>query len=257
MEKALLSMASEFTGLPMNALIGGPLNAAVKANCAMALMQTKFMLDNCFTLVQVPATPAVTGQPAVIDAATGVVTTPETFTTPAIPAHNSYLPIMVTMSLTRSVITDAQKAIPANTATGTTAVAAVPTTIQNMTTAFSIPLLTIIPINSLAVQTVNINFEMEVKSSFAEDTSEKKEKEMKAEVSFEAKASFGPFSVDIKGSASYDQKDSSTHDTHYQKSNSAKYTVGVTAGQLPMPPGVQIIIQAFANSISPIEVKAS
>ena len=47
-EKALVSMAQQFQGLPMDSLIGGPLNAAAQANASMALTQTKFMLDTCF-----------------------------------------------------------------------------------------------------------------------------------------------------------------------------------------------------------------
>ena len=39
MEKELLSMAQQFTGLPMEDQIGGPLNASAKANAAMALTQ--------------------------------------------------------------------------------------------------------------------------------------------------------------------------------------------------------------------------
>lgn len=45
MENALLSMSQQFSGLPMEDLIGGPLNAAAKANAAMALTQTKFFRD--------------------------------------------------------------------------------------------------------------------------------------------------------------------------------------------------------------------
>jgi VCBS repeat-containing protein len=113
-------------------------------------------------------------------------------------------------------------------------------------------MLTIIPINSLAVETVDITFEMEVKSSFSEEQTDTSEKEMKAETSFEAKVGWGPFSVTVKGSASYDSKDSSTHNTHYEKSNSAKYTVNVHAGQLPVPKGVNTIIEAFTQCIQPI-----
>jgi hypothetical protein len=50
MESDLLSISQQFSGLPMDALIGGPLNAAARANAAMALTQTKFMLDTCFVL---------------------------------------------------------------------------------------------------------------------------------------------------------------------------------------------------------------
>lgn len=208
MPNELVSMAQQFSGLPMDSLIGGPLNAAAKANAAMALTQTSFLLDTCFKKV----------------------------------ADNNYEPILISMTLTRGVI---QESADANT----------PPVIDSFQTKFELPLLTIIPLNSLAVDNVDISFEMEVKSSFGEDTHEEKSKDLKAESSFEAKIGYGPFSATIKGSVSYDQKESSSRDTHYQKSNSAKYTVNVHAGQLPLPQGVTTIINAFTKSIEPIEIK--
>lgn len=255
MESNLLSMAQEFSGLPMDSLIGGPLNAAAKANAAMALTQTKFMLDTCFAKTPVAATQEIAGVPAVIDPVTGAVTTPEVIGTPAIPEHDNYVPVMIVMSLVRGVITPGSPAVMDNTATPPTVISpATATQIQSLTTQFNLPLLTIVPLNSLAVDTVDITFEMEVKSSFSEDQSEQKSTESKGEGSFEAKIGWGPVSVTIRGSASYDSKDSSTHNTHYEKSNSAKYSVNVHAGQLPLPKGVNTIIEAFAQSISPITV---
>lgn len=211
MDSNLVSMAQQFSGLPMDSLIGGPLNAAATANQAMALTQTKFLLDTCFAK------------------------TPGTGT----PALDSYLPIMIKMELTRGVLTPGDT--PAD-----------PATIQSVTTSFNLPLMTIVPLNSLAVTSVDINFEMEVKSSFVEEQSEASKTAIKAEASFEAKAGWGPLSVSIKGSASYDKEDSSTHNTHYEKSNSAKYSVNVKAGQLPLPKGVNTIIEAFTKAIEPI-----
>ena len=150
---------------------------------------------------------------------------------------------MISMSITRGVI---QPQAAADDGT-------VPNpTIESVTTQFDLPLLTIIPINSLGVDNVQIDFEMEVKSSFSEEASETTENQVKAEASFEAKVGFGPFSASVKGSTSYDHKDSTTHSTHYQKSNSAKYTVNVHAGQLPVPKGVNTIIEAYTNAIQPI-----
>lgn len=244
-------MAQQFSGLPMEALIGGPLNAAANANAAMAVTQTKFLLDTCFIKTHRDAVPAVQGVPANPTANPPVA---EVIGTPAIPAHDDYAPIMIVMSLTRPVITPGTKGVAAD-PTANPPVVAVPATaavIQNVTTQFNLPMLTIIPINSLAVETVDITFEMEVKSSFSEEETKTSEKEMKSEGSFEAKVGWGPFSVTVKGSASYDSKDSSTHNTHYQKSNSAKYTVNVHAGQLPVPKGVNTIIEAFTQCIQPI-----
>lgn len=208
METNLVSMAQQFSGLPMESLIGGPLNAAAKANSAMALSQTKFMLDTCFQRITENN-------------------------------QSSYKPIMIKMSLTRGVMSTQSD--------GTVE-------ITPLTTQFDLPLLTIMPLNSLAVDNVTVNFEMEVKSSFSEDDNKTKESEFSGESSFETKIGWGILSVSIKGNASYSSRDSETHNTHYEKSNSAKYTVNVHAGQLPLPKGVNTIIEAFSKCIEPVQI---
>ena len=213
-EKALVSMAQQFSGLPMDSLIGGPLNAAAKANSAMALTQTKFMLDTCFQN---------TGDKG----------------------QEKLTPIMIDMTLTRGVLTPTTATDGSN-----------DTKIQSVETNFRLPLLTIIPLNSLAVETVDINFEMEVKSSYGEEESQESATKRAGEVSFEAKFGYGPFSASVQGSASYSQEDKKSSSSHYEKSNSAKYTVNVHAGQLPLPKGVTTIIEAYAQSIQPIEMPA-
>ena len=125
MDTNLLSMSQQFSGLPMESLIGGPLNAAAKANSAMALTQTRFMLDTCFNMAK------------------------EDKDGKTIPTQ--YEPIMIDMILTRSVISEDKDG---------------KVSVTPASTKFTLPLLTILPINSLAVETVDINFEMEVKSSF-------------------------------------------------------------------------------------------
>lgn len=214
MDTNLLSMSQQFSGLPMESLIGGPLNAAAKANSAMALTQTKFLLDTCFNRKQMKDDK---GQ--------------------EIEGKFEYAPIMIEMVLTRSVISESEDGNPL---------------ITPASTKFTLPLLTILPLNSLAVETVDVSFEMEVKSSFSEDDSKAKTEESEGKGSFETKLGWGPLSVSIKGSASYSSKDSETHNTHYEKSNSAKYTVNVHAGQLPLPKGVNTIIEAFTQAIQPV-----
>jgi len=215
-EKALVSMAQQFSGLPMDSLIGGPLNAAAKANSAMALTQTKFLLDTCFSKESNDS-------------------------------GESYKPIMIDMSLDRGVL------IPA--VIDDKGVETTPAKIENVTTSFKLPILTIIPLNSLGVDEISIGFEMEVKSSYGEEQSSESVKKVAAEASFEAKVGYGPFSATVKGSASYSSEDRDSQSSHYEKSNSAKYTVNVHAAQLPLPKGVTTIIQAFSNAIEPIELK--
>lgn len=207
-------MAQQFTGLPMDSLIGGPLNAAAAANASMAMTQTKFMLDTCFGKTPIKGKKD----------------------------EYNYEPVMIKMSLTRGVIQPQEGKDPI---------------IEPVVTTFDLPLLTIIPINSLGVDNVDVTFEMEVKSSFSDEQTDTKKTDIKAAASFEAKVGFGPFSATIHGSASYSHQDSSTHSTHYQKSNSAKYTVNVHAGQLPVPKGVNTIIEAYTRAIQPITLPTS
>ena len=117
---------------------------------------------------------------------------------------------------------------------------------------FSLPILTIIPLNALAVLSVDINFEMEVKSSFEETVKEKSESKAAGEIGIEATAGYAFAKVSIKGSASYSSSESKERDTHYSKSNNAKYTVNVKAGQLPTPEGIKTILDIYTKNILPI-----
>jgi hypothetical protein len=227
MDKELVSMAQQFTGLPMEDLIGAPLNAAAKANAAMALTQTRFMMETCFN------TELVDEKGKKVESGTAQTDKDKK-------THYVYKPIMIEMSLQRGVLQNTNGVVD----------------IKNFTTTFNLPLLSIIPVNSLAVNNVDITFEMEVKSSYSETEASKHETDKSHNETFEKKIGWGILSSSLKGSASYSSHDSSTHDTHYEKSNSAKYTVNVHAGQLPVPQGVNTIIEAFTQAIQPIEMPA-
>jgi hypothetical protein len=237
MGSELLSIASQFSGLSMDALIGGPLNAAADANAKMALSQTKFLLDTCFQKVKMKARDAVEGV-AEERNAEGEIITPAVVGRDKVEEYEGYAPIMIKMSLTRAVIQEGSDGKAPS--------------IQNFVTAFDLPLLTIVSINSLAVDEVDIKFEMEVKSAFSEDMTESKEKDLQKSGSFDAKIGFSCVSATIKGSASSSEKETSGKNSHYEKSNSAKYSVAIHASQLPLPKGVNVIIDTFAKSIDPI-----
>lgn len=206
---ALVSMAQQFTGLPMGSLIGGPLMAAAKANHQMALTQVDFLMTTCFENK-------------------GTDT-------------DCYEPRMIDMKLTRNVITPGEKQGD-------------PPIISPLTSTINLPLLTILPLNSLAVDNVNVNFMMEVSSCYSEDHSKASSETTKEDASFNAKIGNGLWSVEVKGSISHDKTNTSSDNSHYEKKNSATYKVDVHAGQLPLPPGVGVIIQAYTNNISPIEL---
>lgn len=218
MGQPLLSMAQQFSGLPMGALIGGPLMSAAQANSQMAMTQVEFLMTTCFNEVKDPTT-----------------------------NDKAFHPVMINMTLLRGVITPASIDDQ-----GTT----VPAKMDEIATQFDLPLLTIVPLNSLAVDSVDVKFEMEVKSSSSSDNSSETASKTHAGGKFTGSGGFGPFKVSISGSVSHDSSSSSKQDSHYASSNSAKYTVGVHAGQLPLPKGVTTIIDAYAKNVSPITLPA-
>ncbi len=223
----ILSMGQQFSGLPMGALIGGPLEAAAKANQQMAMTQLQFMMQTCF-IPRNDANNNATGQ---------------------------YDPITIEFILESNVIEPGSPAVPAS--GNTAAVPAVPAKVIPYTTSFKLPILTIIPLNALAVDDVAISFEMEVKSSFAQDNSTDTSSKTSENVKFSAEGQIGPFHVGISGSVSHDSSSENKSDTHYKQSNSAKYEVKVHAGQLPLPLGVKTIIDAYAKNITPATAPAA
>lgn len=206
---ALVSMAQAFTGLPMESLIGGPLMAAAKANHQMACDQINYLLSTCFTTSD-------DGKDA------------------------GYSPVMITMKVSRPVLTPTAGS----------------TDIQNIESVIQVPMLTIIPLNSLAVDSVDVKFHMEVKSAFSETKEDKSESKSHEDGSFSGTGWIGPFQCTISGSVSHDSSNSSSDTTQYAKSNLAQYDVEVHAGQIATPPGIGVLIQAFANAISPIQMPA-
>lgn len=204
--KKLVSMAKQFSGLPMKELIGAPLVAATNANNMMALSQTKFLLETCFSL-------NTQGEKEI------------------------YKPIMINMTLTRPVInSDGTEGDP-------------------MDSDFNLPLLTIIPLNSLAVNDIKVAFEMEVKSSFSLENSTDSSAENTDNNAISRKINNDHVSAELNGVVAASNKLDSNESASYQKSNSAKYEISAEAGQIPLPIGVLTIIDTFSKSIAPIQLK--
>jgi hypothetical protein len=147
-------------------------------------------------------------------------------------------PIMITFKSTRPVIDKAGNSK------------------DDAETTIIVPLLTMIPLNSLAVDNVKVNFEMEVKSSTSKDNESSSESDKKFSADITAKVSYGIFSAEAHASVSASSKTASSQKEHYEASNTARYEVEVHAGQLPLPKGVTTIIDAFAKNIAPIMVNA-
>lgn len=197
MAEGLVKMSEQFGGLPMEALIGGPLQAACKSQLMLAKASADFIQDVCME-----------------KAADG------------------------TMKI-RNVAFSFQRA--ANSADGSGAGA-----MENVE--MQVPLLTILKIPSLLVDTVDVTFDMEVKSS---ETS-KEVDDKKGELDATAGLKVGPFHMDVhvKGSISSHKENTRSSD------NSAKYHVEVHASQGELPEGLSRMLDILQSAISPTKVTA-
>lgn len=114
------------------------------------------------------------------------------------------------------------------------------------TVKMSVPLLSIVKIPTLAIDDMNITFDMEVKS--AESSEESKDKSGTLDAN--AKLGFGPFSakVNIKGSIACHEKNTRTTD------NSARYHISVHAKDFGTPEGLARMLDVLATASTPIAI---
>lgn len=145
----------------------------------------------------------------------------------------SYDPVLIEMSLTRAFYEPGDNSKD----TGH---------INRVQTTFQLPLLTIIPINSLAVDNVTVDFEMEITSQTIED----------AENSDVNSSSFGSVGerTKLKGKISYDSNEQKNESFKAQKKtqNNSKLSVHVNASPLPLPVGLTTLLDMYVKSISPL-----
>lgn len=111
-----------------------------------------------------------------------------------------------------------------------------------------VPLLAIVNVPNLSITSVDITFDMEVKSSFS--TSSKVDSEVATSV--EAKVGWGPFSakVSVQGKVSAHKESTRSSD------NSAKYHVAVHAEDRGMPEGLARVMDILQTSVAPKAISA-
>jgi len=113
---------------------------------------------------------------------------------------------------------------------------------KTIKTTFNLPILTIIPINSLAVDQVNVQFEMEIQQEIVYNNTRP--------------TSSGIPQTDktqLKGKISYDSKEY-VPNTSRRRQNSSSLKVEVNAAPLPLPVGVNIILDLYQKAIRPVEL---
>ena len=208
----LVNMADQFKGLPMEDLIGGPLMAACKAQIKLAKSTAEYIREvglQEHEVLDSDNKPIVTGQ------------------------DESGKDIHQKEFKTRQVDFSYKKPI-ANSAG---------TSITPHEVNISAPMLAIVPVPALLVEELEVDFNMEVKSSATEH------KEMKAEGGFDATIGWGPFQASIHGSVSSKDEQTRTSD------NSAKYHVKVRAKQQEVPEGLSRILDMMHDTIAPTQIK--
>ena len=186
----------DVNALDIASLISAPLLALVEANSLMAQAQTKFLLDYCFNKVD-----------------------------------DHYEPIMIKMALSQTVISPEISQTIDQSSDGINELPEVSSQIKNVTTYFNIPLLTIMPLNSLAVDKVAIDFYMDITHMVSFPSTEENDSTPKLA---EQKAQ-------LKGKIS--------HEVHHENDQTNNIKVSLNAGTLPLPVGILSIIDLYANTI--------
>ncbi|CBA16244.1 DUF2589 domain-containing protein [Xanthomonas albilineans] len=203
MPDELVNMSSQFKGLPMGDLIGGPLDAACEAQVKLARATADFIRVIGF----LPPPAGSTDQQAQGDTRTASFRFKRPVDDPTNPGG-----------------------------------------IAEEEVELEVPLLAIVNVPSLSIQTVDITFDMEVKSSFSEKSSTDASASLSADMEF----GWGLFKakVNIQGSVATHKENTRSSD------NSAKYHVSVHAEDKGMPEGLARVMDILQSSVAPRKVGA-
>lgn len=202
-----INMGDQFRGLPMGDLIGGPLMAACDAQVRLANATAQFIQQVGFMPKQGTA-PGPDGQVVFDPKSFDVRTVEFRFNRPSAGAA-----------------ADANGIVPTE------------------TVSLEVPLLAIVKVPALGIDTVDITFDMEVKNSESSKDSEDKSGKFSADAS----VGWGPFSlkVHVEGSvATHKENTRSTDQT-------AKYHVQVRAMDKGMPEGLARVLDMMNTAIAP------
>ncbi len=205
----LVNMSDQFQGLPMDSLIGGPLTAACDSQIKLARATADFIKVIGFL-------PPDKNDPNGVGA-------------------------------TRTAAFKFKRPVELPAAPGGGAGPLTPT-IGEEEVELEVPLLAIVNVPNLSITTVDITFDMEVKSSFSTTAGSAAE----ASTSAEAKVGWGPFSakVSVQGKVSSHKESTRTSD------NSAKYHVAVHAEDRGMPEGLARVMDILQTSVAPRAISA-
>ena len=199
------AMGDQFKGLPMGDLIGGPLMAAADAQVRLANSSAQFIQQVGFRPTSTTQLDA-NGNPVFDPATFDVRKVDFKFNRPAGPP-------------------DANGVVPTE------------------EVSLEVPLLAIVKVPALGIESVDIIFDMEVKNS--ESSSESQD--TKGGFSADAKIGWGPFSLNVHVEGSVSSHKENTRSTD----QTAKYHVEVHAADRGMPEGLARVLDMMNQAIAP------
>ena len=199
------AMGDQFKGLPMGDLIGGPLMAAADAQVRLANSTAQFIQQIGFKPTA-NADKDDNGNPIYDPAKFDVRTVDFKFDRPTGQADENGV-------------------------------------FQTETVSLEVPMLAIVKVPALGIETVDISFDMEVKNSESSKESEDKSGKFSADAS----VGWGPFSlkVHVEGSVATHKENTRSTD------QSAKYHVEVHAADRGMPEGLARVLDMMNQAIAP------
>nr|WP_319569866.1 DUF2589 domain-containing protein [uncultured Draconibacterium sp.] len=139
---------------------------------------------------------------------------------------DTYEPEMVNMVMVKGLVDNSKKTDD-------------PDYIQKVEMTFSMPLICLVPLNSLAVDKVNVDFDMEIVSM----------------TSYEYINAGGVIDkrAQLNGRITNKKEDSKMNPSEQYKSQSkSRLSVNISAGPLPLPVGVTTLLDLYTKSIQPI-----
>lgn len=122
-----------------------------------------------------------------------------------------------------------------------------PAGIETSTIEVQAPFLGLVPIPSLLIDNINVNFQMEVTAATSSTEKKAEEASMKADANFKL-GIFGSGKIEMQG------KLSSSRETTRSTNQTAKYQVNVSASQQPQTEGLSKLMDILASCTAPLKV---
>jgi len=191
------------SGISIDQLLAAPLVAAANANSSMAKKQTVFLMESCFDRYS-------TNEDDDEDEVQDYV----------------YHPKMVTLSMTKNVIKPGtQKDKKPK--------------MEQISTNFEVPILTLIPFNSLLLTDLSVNLDLEIISQ-------------KQKIKSSDDDVIASDEIELKGAVSYDSYGKSNNNRSSKKTS--KLSVEMNAGSIPLPVGFTTILDLYTKNINSVSI---